>query len=383
MKQLVPFFFLLITVVSCQREAVEAPVNSDFTSLEQTLAFLAAHHPEVYTPAEVNRVKTLLAEPVQTRGNGVTVEVTGGSEDALQAAIDEAGEGGTVVLKAGEHILNGMVTIGHQITLTAEAGASVVIHNTPYLTFTENGSPGIYIHNAPGAVIKGVNFQAGNGLGGTCILVHHADNVTIEKCHIENFQFSILDERGDNLRIVRNRIIVTSAWQTGAIPEAEGVVIANGRNVVISNNQVSNGFFGIWPCDQGGVTMGNETFGCYYGQILCKVPLYIPLFDGTVIGADESANHWLLINNNSHDNLYAGYVAIDGTHDNFIVGNKAANNAEYDIELTGATDRFGFLVPGSYNNHVYLTPNFIVKDCGENNKVVGGQKVDTSVDACF
>ena len=98
MKQLVPFFFLLITVVSCQREAVEAPVNSDFTSLEQTLAFLAAHHPEVYTPAEVNRVKTLLAEPVQTRGNGVTVEVTGGSEDALQAAIDEAGEGGTVVL---------------------------------------------------------------------------------------------------------------------------------------------------------------------------------------------------------------------------------------------------------------------------------------------
>lgn len=385
MKRIVPVVVILLIIQACQRESItdQQTLIQDFSSTEETLQFLAQHHPEVYNSAEMERLNTMLAEPVQTRGNGATVEVEAPSENALQAAIEEAGEGGTVVLKAGEHKITNMVTIGHETHLTGETNAVLEITNTPLVSETDIIIPGLYIHGGDKTSITRLNIKAGGGLGGTAILVRNSSNVVIEKCKLENFQFSIINEYGDKLKVTRNEVNSSSEWQTGALPIALGITNINGKNVIINNNKVFNSFFGIWCCDENGVSMGNETFGCYLGQILCKVPPAYPLFDGTIMGSDQSANRWLQMNNYSHNNIFVGYLAIDGAHDNFIVGNKTAENGMYDMELTGDTERFGFLTPKAYNNTVYVTPDFIVKDCGENNKVVGGKKVDTSVDACF
>ena len=62
----------------------------------------------------------------------------------------------------------------------------------------------------------------------------------------------------------------------------------------------------------------------------------------------------------------------------------AARNAAYDIELTTDSYRFGFLTPKSFKNTVIAGsyPNIKIKDCGENNSITGGIKVNTTTDPC-
>ena len=69
---------------------------------------------------------------------------------------------------------------------------------------------------------------------------------------------------------------------------------------------------------------------------------------------------------------------------NLLQANSASNNALYDIELTGDSYRFGFLTPRSHDNTVKAAPfgNLKIKNCGDNNVVMGGQLVDNTADPC-
>ena len=54
------------------------------------------------------------------------------------------------------------------------------------------------------------------------------------------------------------------------------------------------------------------------------------------------------------------------------------------MELTTDSYRFGFLTPMSYDNTVNAGSfqNIRIKDCGRNNKITGGIKVNTTTDPC-
>ena len=84
------------------------------------------------------------------------------------------------------------------------------------------------------------------------------------------------------------------------------------------------------------------------------------------------------------DNLNVGYVVIDGANRNILENNNAARNGSYDMELTTDSYRFGFLTPMSYDNTVNAGSfqNIRIKDCGRNNKITGGIKVNTTTDPC-
>jgi hypothetical protein len=118
---------------------------------------------------------------------------------------------------------------------------------------------------------------------------------------------------------------------------------------------------------------------------LCKVPANaFPLPGGKLAGSALSAVAWKIEDNHSTGNFNAGYLVIDGANNNRLKNNNASNNGTYDIELAGDSFRFGFLTPKSFDNKVVAGKykNILIKDCGENNKVVGGQLVDNSVDLC-
>ena len=75
---------------------------------------------------------------------------------------------------------------------------------------------------------------------------------------------------------------------------------------------------------------------------------------------------------------------IDSANNNLLVGNTGSGNAVYDCELTGDTFRFGFLTPAAYENSVFISdPSYTVKDCGNDNTVLGGDQVDITADPCF
>lgn len=380
--------FLCLVVTGCQKEEnlYDRQVSTPKLLLPQTpgevFSFLSAELPDQYIPEEIYRLQSMLQDPsFSDNKRSTTVEVPAGSVDAIQAAIDEAGEGGTVLIKSGTHTENGLITISHKVNLIGENGAEVILftpfHNAPPVMMQK----GIYFDGAAGSIVRNIDFKAGNNEAGYCVLIENSDQVQISSCSFDNFQFAIYVNYSDRVRIQDNRIIGDPS-KIGA-PLNHGIVIVNGKSPSLVSNTVSGFTFGIWACDRGGVSWANETYGNFYGQILCKVPAPALLNPKSmVIAAENSGNHWLLAFNNSHDNFYGGIVAIDGAFKNVLLANKAQGNGAYDIDLAGDTERFGFFTPTSFQNRVWSAAGILIKDCGEDNKVVGGDHVDTTEDPC-
>jgi len=238
--------------------------------------------------------------------------------------------------------------------------------------------PALHILNTRGVTISGLDMKPQNTPGGTAILIQDAPHTYIRHNDIEGFQFGIINEQGDHSRFTGNYIFIA-----GGLANAHGIVNVNGDEVWIIGNEVHNAVFGVWACDEDGIYTHNRTSRNYIGLILCNVPPSLQLPSGEVTGSETPATRWRVQSNTSSNNLNVGYMVIDGATRNYLQHNRASNNGTYDIELVGDSERFGFFTPTSSDNLVWASSNMTVKDCGEDNYVWGGQKVDTSVDACF
>lgn len=315
-----------------------------------------------------------------------TVVVPAGSHNALAAAIAAAGNNGTVRLAAGTHTEDGTVTIPYRIKLIGDEGAVLISDTDPLTGANFQLEPAIHVYGAANTIIDNIDFQTtGGATGGTNILVENSINVTVKNCSSSNYQFGILVEKSNNCNLTNNTIAVSTAWQSGDIPLAYGIVIINGKNARIEGNEVSGAIFGVWCCDINGIYQQNYTHHNVIGTILCKVPengLILP--SGNLTGAAFPATNWKCKNNQSTHNEW-GYLVIDGAKDNLLEDNDASDNAAYDMELTGDTERFGFLTPASVNNRVKAGAyqHIRIKDCGINNTVIGGIQVDITLDPCF
>ena len=387
----IPLIVLPFLIIACSKDTdfhpkAESPQLKPEMTQQEVFDFLTRHEGDHFTSVALVELREMLREPQSidlSRSNNV-VQVPAGSVDALQDAINEAGPGGTVKLLAGEHIENQMVRIEYKINLIGENGSILKMDN-PILPITPGQViPGIYLKDASKSVIRGIEFRPVGEASGAAILVESSSETSIVSNKFYDFQFSINIERSDRVKIMHNRITGTPLWLTGAVSDALGITIINGKQASIINNHVSTTIFGIWPCDRGAVSWGNSTSGNFIGQLLCKVPpesFITP--DGEAIGADLPSTQVLMALNTSNDNFFAGYVAIDGAEKNVLLGNKASGNANYDIELVGDSERFGILTPTSVNNTVYSFPQLTIKDCGLNNQVFGGIEIDIAQDPCF
>lgn len=396
-KSILLIVLIAVCFVQCQKEEQLTSKNhitqNKFSSLDldnpqAVINFLNKEAPEIM--AEIDQeglVKALKADFEENsfeRSNGNTVELPAGSMNALQAAVEEAGPNGTVIVKAGEHVENGMVIINHRIRIEGEDGAVLHLDN-PVLTDpvpTLNG--GLYFSNAPRSVIKNLTIIPSMGEGGVAFFIEESDKLLLYKCHISNYQYSVNINHSDRMYISNNQVHSATGWLSDpSIPGSLGITMINGRYNNIVSNQVTGGQFGIWMCGRGGTSVGNKCSGNFYGQIICKVPaesLMSPT--GELIGADEPGHHWFAAFNEDSNNFYAGIVAIDGAYSNLLFVNKGSGNGAYNMELVGDSNRFGFLTPSSYENKVWAASDQVVKDCGMDNQVYGGIQVDIGADPC-
>jgi len=370
---------LTITVLGCQKEAAPPP-----DGLPASVEALDLPGMPTYDAEALARELNEPAYDVSLR-DGHVVEVPAGSSDALAAAIAEAGEGGTVVLLAGEHYESQPVLIEQSVKIVGEDGARLISTGTQPTDAAGILQPALHVLGAAGVVIRNLQIAPDKAPGGTGILLERAPRAQVRNNELEGFQFGILNERSDRARIMRNHVVTTSAWQTGEIFDAHGIVNINGRNVWIVDNEVSNSVLGIWACDRGGFALSNRMSGNLIGFILCNVPagLY-PLPDGTFTGSETPGTTWLVQNNTSNDNLSVGVLVIDGARSNYVINNSAAGNGDYDTEVAGDSERFGFFTPTSAENFIYIfEKEQTVKDCGHDNTVYGGTTVDTAAEPCF
>ncbi len=362
---------LLLLTWSCERDVPEVtPGAEDIALAEQRAAELRAEADQLTAEAEV------AARSAQT------VVVPAGSNNALAAAIAAAGDGGTVLLKAGEHTESGTVEITHRVRLVGEAGAVLRSGVRP---LREAGyiQPALHVYGADGGSIVGLEIRFTAASGGTAILLEQAPRTFVQNNRIVDFEFGILLEDSPRSFLDGNHLTGSSDWLNG-LGQVYGIININGKDVRMLGNVVDNTFFGIWPCDEGGLAISNETHNNFIGFILCKVPdQALPLPKGNLTGSQNPSYGWLVHSHEANDNLNVGILVIDGAHHNLLVQNRAANNGLYNMELVGDSFRFGFLTPKSHDNRVISYPDLRIKDCGENNTIIGGELVDNSLEPCF
>lgn len=376
------FFLPFVFFIGCQKdlstqEAVQPKFQADQSHYYEPSKELLASYDALRTPPSLG-----------TRAACDWVEIPAGSTDALANAINSACEGGVIYLKTGTHVENKAITISKSVKIIGEAGAVLKMKSQLTINDAVTGAttlnPTLHILNAPKTLIQDLDIQPIGEDGATAILLENSNESAIIRCKITKFQYALMVEKSDRVAIMRNTIINKGAWQTVTGAGGESVVVINGKSAYISDNDVSNSLFGIWPCDEWGTCERNNTHGSFIGIILCNVPAggYV-LPSGRGVGAQIPTKNCKVRNNNSTDNQF-GYLVIDGANNNLLENNNASRNAAYDIELTTDSYRFGFLTPKSFDNTVNAGsfPNIRIKDCGVNNKVNGGIKINTVTDPC-
>lgn len=339
--------------------------------------------------SELRRIETAVQLPWSTRGDDErrsrVVSVPAGSSDALAGAIASAGPRGLVVLRAGVHHESGQIEITTPVTIVGEPGAVLESQIPTWPVASPTLQAALWVHTI-GFAIRGVELRPAGGIGGTAVLLDYADGAAVFQNNIHDFQYGVLVQGSDRVRIFDNRISATTAWLSDPnVPEAHGIVNINGVGTILARNTVSNATFGIWACDRSGLAFANTTSGNLIGLILCKVPASsYPLPDGDLVGAFSSAANWLAQSNVSFGNFSTGILIIDGANSNRVISNDSHDNGGYAVEFTADTFRFGFLTPASFNN-VFVAgafPAIQVKNCGNGNRIFGGQLVDNSLEPC-
>jgi parallel beta-helix repeat protein len=287
-------------------------------------------------------------EAVESRG--VTTVSPGTNQ--LQAIINNAANNETIRLLAGTHTEDATLVINHKVKLTGDAGAVLSL----------GGAFGVLVSGANGTTISNIEvLNAGGGIIG--IAVENSSNVSITGNSFSGFTHSIALEQANHAKVTGNTIAGTGA--------GFGVTIINGDFVLVSGNDISANYFGIWACDKKGTAVNNNTHGNVIGIILCKVPADgFPLGNGNG-GAEFSCNEWNVSNNTANGNFW-GYLVIDGSFNNTLSNNTGSGNA-IDMELAGDTNlAFGFFTPTSVGNTVNVGGSGMdVIDCGVDNVVHG------------
>ena len=320
-----------------------------------------------------------------------TVRLTAGSTDALAGAIESAGPGGTVILNSGLHTESASVTVGFRVDIIGEPGAILQTSTAADPDFPISIDAAIHLKNAAHAKVHGLWFRPPAGTTGSCaVVVENSPHAQIVNNQVTDYQFGVLVHHGDHALVNRNSIQVSNAWSLDPsdpafLAESDGIIIINGRHVSVTENSVSGGFDGIWMCDEKGHCADNSLTSNFIGLLLCRVAAGTFLISGVDAEASQPGSAWLVHRNTAQENDW-GIQVTDGTHDNLLLNNNATDNHVYDCELTGDTLRYGYLVPGCYNNLVVQGGHspLVVKDCGANNQLRGNLTlVDTNVDPCY
>ena len=302
--------------------------------------------------------------------------------DGLAGAIAAAGRGGTVLVQTGLHTESGGVTIVEPVSIVGAPGAILEVSTSAVTVYPLVVDAAFHVR-ANGVRIQGLEIRPPAATtGGAAILIEDAASVAVTGNTIREHQFGVLIQRGDSATVSGNTMDIASGWATGALPEAHGVVVINGRSARIEGNSIRSALFGIWACDRQGRATANLVADNFIGLILCNVPTGNFLISGSDAGSGTPGREWTVRSNTAANNGW-GYLVIDGANNNSLQDNAATGSQFYDLELTMDTYRFGFLTPASYENTV-KEKNLVVKDCGNGNRVLkAGSLVDTTADPCF
>ena len=379
MKKLsILFTTALLFFFACQKDApaptADKPSDPKMAAIESRLAKALAV------------ADALLADKDDAAADRNNVTLPAGSVNGLAAAIAAAGPGGKVTVACGNHYESGTVEITFPVKIVGQSGATIKFSGLPDPVSVPGLTslvPALFVHGAADVKISGLKLKTSGGDAVCGILLQDAPNAKLLDNDISHFQFPVYLAGADNGKISNNDIQGLGSGFAGGFQY--GITVADGAAVLIADNKVSQFGTGIFSCHKDGSVLRNTLNDNTVGILLCTSPAVFELPDGSISGAAESSNHYLVSKNEADGNLW-GYLVIDGAFDNVLFKNKASNSGLYDIELAGETSRFGVLSPTSSNSTVVSNGNLnnvLIKDCAPGSVIIGGTLVDTNADPCF
>ncbi len=323
----------------------------------------------------------------QFAGQRQIVTVPAGSVNALQAAIDKAGPHGIVKLESGVHTEDETVFVNHPVRINGEEGAIIESQYPSTNVFHITVNPVIRIEDANFVHVTGIQFVPANDAnqGNVGILVFNSDYAFISGNNFDSYQMAVVVDNSDYVIVKEN---VAEGLFSEGFNQFNCIGIFNiGDNFARTrDNQMHDFGVSYFASGSNGIYYSNEADGGTSGIIYCTAVNFAFLPDGTPISASESSNNWLGIFNLAKNNSI-GHLVIDGSNNCTLINNEAVNCSLYDVELAGTTLRFGTPepLPTTFNNLFIAgsSPDIEVKDCGDNNTIIGGQLVDTVEDPCF
>ena len=369
---------ILLGLFGCSEKPLETPL-----SLEEQKAQQYIEESEAAVAVAEQEIEAYAQNWVGTRN---TVTVPAGSVDALAEAMVEAGDGGTVVLASGEHTETGPVIINQRVKIIGEENTDLLFPNAPSpMGIPLEIAPSIHIKDANRVWLEGFSVSAGmEEAGRIAVLVENSPNTRIEGMNISGFQHGILIDGGDRSQIIDN----TLTGIVGEDPAAAynwGISNGTGRRVLMTGNEIANYEINFFFSDRSGLVFSNTMEGGQVGILWCTLPPWQTYPDGEILKAAEPANNWRAYNNTAIGATIS-YLVIDGAKNSLSIQNESIDAGLYDIEMAGASERFGFPTPPSSKSFVISVGDYIgykVKDCTGDNLIIGGSLVDTAEDPCF
>jgi hypothetical protein len=401
MRYLFVFFTLavILLISACTSNSVTPTVADQLT--EQDLRFVAEKEAEAERRIAEHEAK-ILNHPgyLEAAGKNAspTVYLQAGSVDGLQAAIDQAGPYGKVVVKPGLHIENQTVTISHPVRIIGQGTAIIQSNVAPTGALTSlpaTVTPSLYVDGAGYVQIRKLTFvpDPTRGFGELAIGTNNADYVYIRDNDFQNFTCAVLARKSEYALVLRNQaegVLSDGLSQSFILDVASaGFIHASGAHATYVKNTTSDFIHGMFLCDADGLMCQNVGNSSFTSLTLCKWPKMYTLFpDGDSAGADISATNWLVISNKADQSISNGYQVFDGSNNNLLVSNEATNSGDYDVYFAPevAPGPLGVVpvLPVVFDN-TYIGGRFpgqSVKDCGLNNTITGANLVDPAVDPC-
>ena len=364
---------LLIAAViftACQKESIKKTAETQQTETQQ-----------LFAPLDIDGVTSRSACPWAV--------IPAGSVDVLQQAINDICEEGVIYLKAGIHTENNTININKPVKIIGETDAVLRIQS-PALQLGSDGTllamtPALHVLNAPNTLIQDLTVQPLGTEGGAAIVFENSPGSAAMRNNMSGFQSNILIEQSDRVTVMFNKIVSRTPWGLSMQPVAFGILNVNGKSTYISDNDISGALWAIFVSDLWGTIERNNLHDNNFGINVCGFRAAYTLPNGTIPAKVESAGGWKVRNNTITDNMNTGILVIDGSHNNILENNNLSGNNVQDVELTSTTSRNGFVAEASFDNTVIAGSygTILIKDCGDNNTIVGGVLVDTAATPCF
>lgn len=378
----------LLGLVACNQPQL-AP-EAQLTDQTQEILSVEAYEAQAEAELQAREERSMTLAKYDDYNRGV-VYLPAGSVDGLQAAIQQAGPWGKVILKSGLHIENTRIHITHPVRIIGQNGAILQSNAVPVgfpSSFPFGLNPAIFIENANFVRIQNLKIvpDPSLGYGEVAIAAFKADYLYIRNNDIQDFGGAVQTEKSNYL-IVRDNHIEGVASDAPPLFSTTTIFHYSGRFPTFFRNDVNDFNTGFFVCDRNGILLRNTANNGVFGYILCRWPIgFIKFPNDSIVGAALSSKQWLVVGNQTDTNNESGYLITDGATQNILVNNRSLNAGAYDFDFRGdAIDPdLGLLPRSSDNLFIEGRPkNVSVKDCGDNNTIIGGNLVDPTVDPCL